>query len=262
MKKIVPQFLILLLSFFGIWFMLSKVDFVRLLHIKQIKRQSVDQIGKQVWKAFETTNTVIENDTLTNALNKIRDKICNSNHLSIPADSIKIHVLENKEINAFALPGNHLVIYSALIKDCKNPEELAGVMSHEIAHMTRNHVAKKLLKEFGLSVILSSTGSSGGAVLKQISKLLSSTAYDRTLESEADEYAVQYMTNANIDPVNLARFLERMDKESALPSAAYLISTHPNAKARSEAIIAQTKTSKMVAMPVLDGKEWESVKGQ
>lgn len=204
MKKIVLQFSVLLIAFFGIWFVFSKVDFIRLLHVKQIKEQSVDQIGKHVWKAFETTNTVIENDTLTEALNRIRDRICNSNQLSIPADSIKIHVLENNEINAFALPGNHLVIYSALIKDCKSAEELAGVMSHEIAHMTRNHVAKKLLKEFGLSVILSSAGSTGGAVLKQISKLLSSTAYDRTLESEADEYAVEYMINAGIDPANLA----------------------------------------------------------
>jgi predicted Zn-dependent protease len=213
-----------------------------------------------VWKAFETTNTVVENDTLAEALNKIRDRICNSNQLSIPADSIKIHVLENSEINAFALPGNHLVIYSALIKDCKSSEELAGVMAHEIAHMTRNHVAKKLLKEFGLSVLLSSAGSGGGAVLKQISKLLSSTAYDRTLESEADEYAVQYMINASIDPANLARFLERMDKESALPHAVYLISTHPDSKARAEAILEKTKTLKMVAEPVMGAGEWESVK--
>ena len=87
------------------------------------------------------------------------------------------------------MPGRHLIIYTRLIQDCKNANELTGVMAHEIAHMEHAHVMKKMIKESGLTLLLSIAGGNvGGEVVKGILRKISSTAYDRSLESDADEH--------------------------------------------------------------------------
>ena len=96
---------------------------------------------------------------------------------------IKVHVLNKDEINAFALPNGHLIIYSGLINNSGNQEELTGVICHEIAHIELNHVMKKLIKEIGLSVLISmTTGKGGSEIIKETAKMLSSSAFDRKLE--------------------------------------------------------------------------------
>ena len=67
------------------------------------------------------------------------------------------------EVNAFALPNGHLVIYSGLILNSDNQEQFSGVICHEIAHIRLKHVIKKLIKELGFSVIISMTTGSYGS---------------------------------------------------------------------------------------------------
>ena len=93
-------------------------------------------------------------------------KVCRAN--SIDRGKIKVHVLENSEVNAFALPAGHLVIYSGLIDDAGSAEELSGVICHELAHITEKHVMKSLAKELGLSVLISATTGEGSDVAGKI----------------------------------------------------------------------------------------------
>jgi beta-barrel assembly-enhancing protease len=100
-------------------------------------------------------------------LDKLILPLCKAN--TIERDSLKVHIVEKDEVNAFALPNNHLVVYTGLITDCKKQEALQGVLGHEIAHIEKNHVMKKLSKEVGLSVLLSATtGGKGGRNLKKV----------------------------------------------------------------------------------------------
>src|SRR5690606_22581823 len=118
------------------------------------------------------------------------DHLCRENQ--IDRKKIKLHVLRKSDINAFALPDNHLVFYSGLIESAHSEAEVLGVMGHELAHLEKRHVMKKLAKELGLTAIITmTTGNKGGQTIQQVVKLLSSSAYDRELEREADKTAVE-----------------------------------------------------------------------
>ena len=101
----------------------------------------------------------------------------------------------------------------------------------------------KLVKEIGLSVLISmSTGNGNAETIKAAIKQLSSSAYDRKLETEADLAAVDYLIKAGIDPKPFANFIYRLpDKSKNLPHQIYWISTHPESKERAEKIIERIK---------------------
>jgi len=183
---------------------------------------------------------------------------------SIYRSKLKLPILVKDEINAFTLPNNHLVLYSGLMKYAENEEELMGVIGHELAHMEKNHVMKKLIKEFGLSVLISMTsGKGGGEAIKQIAKILSSTAYDRDLEREADMTSVDYLINANVDPEPFANFLYKLgEAENSIPEQVYWVSTHPESKERAEKIIEYIKGKSITNKPVLSKPQWELLKSK
>ena len=196
-NKTIFQGLIIAIAFFGIWLGLSRIDFVKFLEIKKHTASTEHKIGDIIWNQIHDSEKVITNDSIVKTLDKLIEPICKANH--IERDSLKIHIIQKDEINAFALPNNHLVVYTGLMKDCQKQEALQGVLGHEIAHIENNHVMKKLSKEVGLSVLLTATaGDKGGAILKKIFKTLSSTAYDRTLEKDADMQSVKYLLKAEI----------------------------------------------------------------
>ena len=174
-KKIILPGLLLIVAFFGLFYGLSQIDWVNEFHVKQIRSSSENKIGDLIWEEISSTEKVIFNDSISKTLDKLIEPICKNN--KIERDSLKIHIIEKEDINAFALPNNHLVVYTGLITECKNQEALQGVLGHEIAHIENNHVMKKLSKEIGLSVLLSaSTGGKSSVVVKEILKSLSSSA--------------------------------------------------------------------------------------
>ena len=166
------------------------------------------------------------------------------------------------EINAFALPNGHLVIYSGLILNADNQDELAGVICNEIAHIELNHVMKKLTKEIGLSVLISiTTGNGGTEVIKQTLKILSSSAFDRSLEKEADMKAVDYLVNANINPNNFANFLYKISEtDSNIESYITWVSTHPESNERANYIIEQSKGKLKQFKSILSNDTWNTLK--
>jgi predicted Zn-dependent protease len=155
-----------------------------------------------------------------------------------------------------------LVIYTGLIAACENEAELYGVIGHELAHMEKNHVMNKLIKEIGLSVLISMTTGNGNAeMIKEAIKHLSSTAYDRSLETEADLTAVEYLEKASINPEPFANFLYRLaDETKHLPSQIYWISTHPESKERAEEIIQHIQNKDIPKAETKDSLRFEKLK--
>ena len=101
---------------------------------------------------------------------------------------------------------------------------------------------KKLVKEAGIALIAAITGGSGSnEVIRQIIQMLSSSAYDRKLEEEADETGAAYLCKSGIDPVHMANFFTRMSEKDDLPEVFDWISTHKDSKERAAAILKQRK---------------------
>jgi predicted Zn-dependent protease len=146
-----------------------------------------------------------------------------------------------------------------LLEDAKSAEEVAGVIGHEIGHMEKDHVMKKLVKEIGISLIMIITG--GGEnleVIKEAGRLLSSTAFDRSQEQEADDYAVQAMIAAKIDIEPLGNFLFRLSTKTDLPDELVWISTHPESKERAATIFKKKKELTYKPEPVLQ-TPWDEI---
>ena len=259
MSKTLIHFAVLAVSFFGMWFLLSHVNFVEIFHVEQFTKDNEHKLGEFVIEAVRRGNEELESDTVQTCLDSIKHRLCAANNIA--DSSITIHILVKDDVNAFALPDRHLVVYTGLIRYCKSPEELSGVLAHEIAHMEHKHVMKKLVKEVGLSMLTTiAGGESGGEIGRQVVKLLSSSAFDREQESEADRSAVHMLAKADIDTENLANFLFRLSQEKKnIPKNFEWLSTHPNSQDRSAEILKLKKQETYRNKPIMDDDGWARV---
>ena len=260
MKKSIIQGVISIGLFFGMWFSLKEIDWVGIFKVEKITDKTEQKLGDIFWEGIKKTEQENKNTDVTHAIDSIVNHICLSNNIDI--EKLNVHVIMKDEINAFALPNGHLVIYSGLILNADNQDELAGVICHEIAHIELNHVMKKLTKEIGLSVLISiTTGNGGTEVIKQTLKTLSSSAFDRSLEKEADMKAVDYLINANINPANFANFLYKISEtDSNIESYITWVSTHPESKERAKYIIEQSKGKLTRFKSILSNDTWNTLK--
>lgn len=246
-------------AFFGIWFLLSQIDYITFFKIDKAKSATEKGVGDMIWDQIKNTEDIIVKDSITNTLDKLLKPLCKEN--GIERDSLKVHIIKKDEVNAFALPDGHLVVYSGLIKASKNEQALIGVLGHEIAHIENDHVMKKLSKEIGFSVLMSiTTGNNNGSVIKEIMHTVSSTAYDRSLEKEADITSVKYMLEAKVDPAPFADFLYDMSFDKNVESALSWISSHPESETRAKYVLEYIKGKKLDKETILSQQDWESFK--
>jgi beta-barrel assembly-enhancing protease len=259
MRKFLIQLLAFLCLFFGTWYFLSRIHFTERINFNKISKSNEQKLGNKIIEFLKRSNDSVVSDSVINSINTIRNRICISNN--IDTTEVKIHLFYNGDINAFALPGNNMVIYSGIIDFCNNPEELASVMAHEIAHIKYRHMVKKLTKEIGISVLATlSGGQSGSEILREVVRIISSTSFDREMEREADTSAVRFLARANIDPENFANLLFRLSRKNDVPENFEWISTHPASKNRTAEILKLKEVMKFKTIPLMDSLTWNMLK--
>jgi predicted Zn-dependent protease len=156
-----------------------------------------------------------------------------------------VQVLNSDEVNAFAAPGGFIFVTRGLLKRVKSEDELACVLAHEVAHVTKRHGLKtiqtsrltsaftilggEVAKNYTPQQISQLTTAFEGAIDDVVNKLVVN-GYSRDKEYEADHFGAEYAKNANYDPAALKAFLERVAK--AETGGAPLFKTHPAASKR------------------------------
>jgi predicted Zn-dependent protease len=260
MRKLLFQGLVSVGIFFGTWFLLMQVNWIRILHIQKATDKVQEELGDLFWDVFKQNDPEIKKDKIVNAVDSIILSICKANQIDYK--KIKLHILQKNEINAFALPNGHLIVYSGLLLNSDNAEQLAGVLGHEIAHIELDHVMKKLANEIGLSVLFSlTTGNKNPELVKQIAKTLSSTAFERKMEKQADIQSVDYLTKASINPLPFADFLLKLSaKDSPVNEYLSWISTHPDSKERAAYINNLIKNKNYISKPIISKATWNLMK--
>ncbi len=257
--KLFLEFISIPIVFFSIWFMLSRIDFVNENDLKKFSKASEKKLSELILKTLERGQAEFNEDKINSYLDSIGTRICVANNIAF--DAIQIHVIHSNNVNAFALPDHNMVIYTGLIENAKSAEEVAGVMAHEIGHMEKGHVVKKLAKEIGISMLfLLAGGNENFEVLKEAGQVVSSTAFDRSQEREADSFAVDALAKAEINPEPFGNFLFRLSTGSDnIPEELIWISTHPDSKERAAAIFTKAKAYAFKPKPILK-TSWETVK--
>ena len=153
----------------------------------------------------------------------------------------QLQVIDEPIPNAFALPGGRILVTTGLFAVADRPEEIAGVLAHEMAHVTRRHGLRKIITTAGPYYVLKVFVSDKGGFLSLIShgsQLLVRQSFSRELEREADEAGWHYLEAANIDPRGLADFLKRFmaDRltQALEQSPLRILSDHPPTTERVE----------------------------
>jgi predicted Zn-dependent protease len=257
MQKIFLQFFVLVIIFFGIWFGLSQINYVDRADVEKFTKENERKLGELILKTIKATQDEIDSATVRPFIDSLGRRICEASNLDY--SKLKIHVVKSSEVNAFALPDNNMVIYTGLIDYARSAEEVAGVMAHEIGHMEKKHVMKKLVKEIGFAMLFTIAGGDAGyEILRETARVLSSTAFDRQQETDADNFAIELMAKADIDPSSLGNFLFRLAKDHDMPEELVWISTHPESKSRAAEILSKKKEYKFNPKPILN-TPWKDV---
>ena len=243
MKKLIVLLLFIVVAFGGCIYVISLFNWKKTFGIEKVTTDLDQKLGDVFWKSYSAEMVEVKDDKVVLPILQMVDQLCSAN--GIKSSTINVHVVNNKEINAFAMPGRHLVVHTGLIQFADHQEEIAGVVAHEIAHIESGHVVKKLGKEIGLSILMNLTlGDIGGEVVKNALSTLTSTAYDRSLEKEADLKAVDYMLKAKMDPKMLSTFLGKLAEQSQTPEVLQWVNTHPDSKERVRYIDEKISSSK------------------
>jgi predicted Zn-dependent protease len=216
---------------------------------------SVDQtIGNTAFNSMDVGRKLDSNHPASKLVVEIVEKL--KPHARLPDMKFKVTVVEGKEVNAFALPGGQIVVFTGLIKEAKSAEQIAGVLAHEMSHATLRHGIERVSQSLGVvAAIQLLVGDVGGLVAlgAQVAQTSILTSYSRTAETEADLEGVRMLHAAKIDPQAMAEFFQLLkDKMGDLPDAVAWISTHPQHETRVENINNHKK--------ILDPVEYEPLK--
>ena len=256
MAKIIVHFIVLAVLFFGIWFLLGSIDYLKHFRVEELTTETERNLGDLILNELQKGSGELESDTVYSFVNGIKKRLCKAN--GINDSSITLHIPVREEVNAIALPDRRLVVYTGMIRYCRSPEELSGVLAHEIGHIEHGHIIKSLRKEVGLSMLAAlAGGEANGEIARETARLLSSTAFDRQLENDADAFAVHMMAKAEIDPEAFADVIFRLSQEkNDVPKRFEWISTHPNSQDRCVEILKLRKQETYHSSPLADSAAW------
>jgi predicted Zn-dependent protease len=221
---------------------------------KEFSQEDEIELGDALTASFLGASPLSADANLQRYVNRVGKWI--ALHTNRPDLPWTFSVIDTETINAFAMPGGSVIVSSGLVKRLGSESELAGVLSHEIAHVVMRHqltaiqsgMKADFWKSVGTSVVSDRVKIGGGAVgsaVGQIAKpyILDAAGnlikdgfflrpLDRSLESEADELAIVLAIRSGYDPYGLVGALQMLAQYKGDADAASLLSTHPAPSAR------------------------------
>ena len=227
------------------------------------------RLGRELAAELEQEVHLLDDALVTEYVNRVGQNLVRNSDAKLP---FTIKVVDDDEINAFALPGGYFYVNSGLIMAADNEAELAGVMAHEIAHVCARHATRSMTKGriWNLaSIPLIFVGGGAGYAVRQLVALsvpMSFLKFSRDAEREADFLGIEYQYAAGYDPSALVQFLEKINAMEKLKKhrfVAKLFSTHPMTEDR----IRRAQTEIAMILPPRDEylmttSEFDEVKSQ
>ena len=198
-------------------------------------------LGKSLAQEVERSSKLIDDPIVTEYVNRVGQNLVRNSDARVP---FTIKVIDSDEVNAFALPGGFFYVNSGLILRAQEESELAGVMAHEISHVTARHGTKnaskgELMQLMTIPLMLLGPGGWAGYGIYQGLNLAIPITYlkfSRDAEREADFLGLQYMYKAGYDPNSYVTFFERIqaDEKRRPGTIPKVFSSHPPTPERIE----------------------------
>lgn len=171
--------------------------------------------------------------------------------------NFETNVIYSPVLNAFATPGGYVCVFSGLLINIEDEDSLAGILAHEIAHVTQRHIASRIDRSKYLSIgtlvalvgaALAGGGEASGALIagSVATTQAAMLSYNRDDESEADKFGMQYMLKSGYNPKGMAKAFQVLQNKSLGGGADFptYLSTHPNINARIATVNSFVRTLK------------------
>ena len=219
----------------GLWF---GADLLVEVAVSRIPVEWEQKLGDSAYRDFLVHQEVMKEGPGVTALGEMTQRLTEQ----IPNNPYKfeVTVVKSDVVNAFALPGGHVVVFTGLMKKADSGEEVAGVMSHELNHVLQRHGLERVVKSLGLMTAVTIVlGDQQGLVgmMKQVGVELLTLKFGREQETEADVKGLQLLQRAKIDPSGMIKFFERLSEKDE--GRMEWLSTHPMSTARAERLKAE-----------------------
>ena len=200
------------------------------------------KLGKRVLVEIEKTGEIVRDQTLQGFIEKVGYSLVDQ--VGPTPFEFKFYVIRGLDPNAFAIPGGYVFVTTGLLVLAESQQEIAGVLSHEISHVTHRHVAQMIERSKTLNIasivamlaaVLAGGAAGGGAGAQAGAAMAMATAqalalkYTREMETDADQTSLQYLIKAGYDPNGIITFLNRIYKISLtmMPNIPPYLLTHP-----------------------------------
>jgi predicted Zn-dependent protease len=183
-------------------------------------------LGRQLALEVERQRKLDDDPILSEYVNRVGQNLARNSDAKVP---FTFRVISGDEVNAFALPGGFVFVYTGLLKVASDEDEFAGALAHEIAHVAARHMTCQMSKEQLSRAIGSLPGGLGGMAVRRAIPM-TFPAFSRHDETEADYLGVQYMYAAGYDPAGAVSIFEKLESmQRSQPGAvARLFATHPS----------------------------------
>ncbi len=206
------------------------------------------RFGRAMMAQIRQSGAVVEDPLITEYINDIGNRI--AAHSNDGTHDFEFFVIDDHRINAFAMPGGYIGVHTGLIEATRNEDELAGVLAHEVAHVTQRHIARAihanqrqgiLTTALMLGAIIAGMASDDSDVINAGMAVAQGTAaqqqinFTRSNEYEADRIGINALNEAGYDPHGMASFFEvisRMQPAAPEMRAPEFLRTHPVSSAR------------------------------
>lgn len=198
------------------------------------------RLGREIMRQIRASRDFVDDAVLVDYLNRLGERVVAGS--DDPRRRFEFFVVKDPTINAFALPGGYIGVHTGLLSAARSESELAGVLAHEIAHVTQNHLARMvqgsegagLAALAGLAVAILAARSNpqmanAALATTQALGVQQQIDFTRAHEHEADRVGYQILEAAGFDPTGMASFFERLMAQGRLydNSAPVYLRTHP-----------------------------------
>ena len=201
------------------------------------------RIGRSIMRDIRNSGMAVEDPLVNEYINEVGNKVAAQTNEG--DHNFTFFVVEDHRINAFALPGGYIGIHTGLLEETRSEDELAGVLAHEIAHVTQRHIARAihassrqsiLSTAMMLGAILAGVAGGGSDVIQAGVAVAQGTAaqqqinFTRSNEHEADRVGIAALAGAGFDPYGMASFFDVMSRQNTRAPderAPAFLMTHP-----------------------------------
>jgi predicted Zn-dependent protease len=171
-------------------------------------------------------------------------------------EEFRVYVVDQEVVNAFAAPGGRIVLFRPIIEKAESPNEVAGVLAHEMAHVLEGHPSSAVVESLGYGV-LGLLNPGADAVGSEAAQTLMTNQYSRIDELDADRVGVKLLNEVGFDSRGLLSFFARLEKDGhEIPGALEFLSTHPAGETRTAALKELVEEGEVV----MDDDEWADLK--